>query len=105
MFCMPGKSYLWWLGWEPTITITDLNLIKQVLPNKDHAFTKSQMMLKFMMPVIGKGLVTTDGEEWALHRRIVNPAFHHEKLKVQTKTTLRMPLTNLLKKYFKIIMN
>ncbi|CAN5960418.1 unnamed protein product [Sphagnum jensenii] len=75
------KSYLWWLGWEPRITITDLDLIKQVLPNKDHAFTKSQMMLKFMMPVIGKGLVTTDGEEWALHRRIVNPAFHHEKLK------------------------
>jgi hypothetical protein len=63
------------------------------------------MMLKFTVPVIGKGLVTTDGEEWALHRRIVNPAFHHEKLKVQTKTTLRMPLTNLLKKYFKIFMN
>ncbi|CAM6039494.1 unnamed protein product [Sphagnum compactum] len=76
-----GKSYLWWFGWEPRITITDLNLIKQVLPNKDHAFTKSQMMLKFSMPVIGKGLVTTDGEEWALHRRIVNPAFHHDKLK------------------------
>ncbi|KAH8939971.1 hypothetical protein BDL97_15G064500 [Sphagnum fallax] len=76
-----GKSYLWWFGWEPRITITDLNLIKQVLPNKEHAFTKSQMMLKFTMPVIGKGLVTTDGEEWALHRRIVNPAFHHEKLK------------------------
>ncbi|KAH8940043.1 hypothetical protein BDL97_15G067200 [Sphagnum fallax] len=76
-----GKSYLWWFGWEPRITITDVNLIKQVLPNKDHAFTKSQMMLKYSMPVIGKGLVTTDGEEWALHRRIVNPAFHHEKLK------------------------
>ncbi len=62
-------------------------------------------MLKNTMPIIGKGLVTTDGEEWAFHRRIVNPAFHHEKLKVQTKTKLQMPLTNLLKKYFKIIMN
>jgi cytochrome P450 len=40
------------------------------------------------MPVIGKGLVTTDGEESALHRQIVNLAFHHERLKVQTKTTL-----------------
>jgi cytochrome P450 len=47
------------------------------------------MMLKFTMPVIGKRLVTTDGEEWALHRRILSLAFfHHEKLKVQTKTTL-----------------
>jgi cytochrome P450 len=63
------------------------------------------MMLKFTMPVIGKRLVTTDGEEWALHRRIVSHAFHHEKLKVQTKTTLGMSLTNILKKYFETIMN
>jgi cytochrome P450 len=85
---MPRESYLWWFGWEPRIIITELDLIKQVLPNKDHAFTKSQMMLKFTMLVIGKGLVTTNGEEWVLHCRIVNLAFHHEKLKVQTKTTL-----------------
>jgi cytochrome P450 len=63
------------------------------------------MMLKYTMLIIGKRLVTTNGEEWALHCRVVNPAFHHEKLEVQTKTTLQMPLTNLLKKYFKIIMN
>ncbi len=82
MFRMPGKSYLWWFGWEPRITITNLDLIKQVLPNKDHAFANSQLQLKFSTPIIGKGLVTTDGEEWALHRRIVSPAFHHDKLKV-----------------------
>jgi cytochrome P450 len=105
MFCMPGKSYLWWFGWEPRITITDLDLIKQVLTNKDHVFTKSQIVVRSIKPVIGKGLVTTDGEEWALHRRIVNPAFHHENLKVQTKTTLQMFSTNLWKEYFRTIMN
>ncbi len=102
---MPRKSYLWWFGWEPRITITDLDLIKQVLTNKDHVFTKSQIMVRSTKPVIGKGLVTTNGEEWALHRRIVNPAFHHENLKVQTKTTLQMFLTNLWKEYLRIIMN
>ncbi len=87
------------------MTITDLDLIKQVLTNKDHVFTKSQIMVRSTKPVTGMGLVTTDGEEWALHRRIVNPAFHHENIKVQTKTTLQMFLTNLWKEYFRTIMN
>jgi cytochrome P450 len=100
---MLGKSYLWWFGWEPRITVTNLDLIKQVLPNKDHAFANSQLQLKFSTPIIGKGLVKTDGKQWALHRRIVSPAFHHEKLKVNK--TLQMFLTNVSKKDFKTIMN
>jgi cytochrome P450 len=40
------------------------------------------MLNRFVIEVLGKGLVTTPGEEWALHRQIVNPAFHQEKLKV-----------------------
>ncbi|CAK9215544.1 unnamed protein product [Sphagnum jensenii] len=59
----------------PRITIPDLDLIKQVLTNKDHLFTKSPLAVRSSKPVIGKGLVTTNGEELALHCRIVNPAF------------------------------
>ncbi len=82
MFRMLGKNYLWWFGWEPRITITNFDLIKQVLPNKEHAFTNSELKLRFSTPIIGKGLVTTDGKEWALHHQIVSPVFHHEKFKV-----------------------
>jgi PHYB activation tagged suppressor 1 len=80
-FFMPGKSYLWWFGSEARITITDLDLIKEVL-TKIHVFEKSQMLTRFARELFGKGVLTTDGEEWALHRRIVNPSFHQEKLKV-----------------------
>jgi cytochrome P450 len=71
--------------------------MKQVLTNKEHLFTKSQLVAKSSKPIIAKGLVTTDGEEWAYYCQIVNPTFHHEKVKVQTKTTLQIPLTNLCK--------
>ncbi|CAK9259837.1 unnamed protein product [Sphagnum jensenii] len=74
-----GKMHMWWLGWQATIRIANLDLIKQVLA-KD-VFTMPQIQFKFLSELIGKGLVTTNGEEWALHRQIVNPAFHQGKLK------------------------
>jgi cytokinin trans-hydroxylase len=77
-----GKRYLWWFGWEPRITLTEPGLIKEVLTNKNGFYSKSKIQNRFVIEVLGKGLVTTTGEEWALHRQIVNPAFHQEKLKV-----------------------
>jgi cytochrome P450 len=72
---------MWWFGWQATIRIANLDLIKQVLA-KD-VFTMPQIQSKFLSELMGKGLITTKGEEWALHRQIVNLAFHQEKLKVR----------------------
>jgi hypothetical protein len=74
-----GKMHMWWSGWQATIRIANLDLIKQVLA-KD-VFTMPQIQFQFASVLMGKGLITTEGEEWALHRQIVNPAFHQEKLK------------------------
>jgi cytochrome P450 len=71
---------MWWFGWQVTIRIANLDLIKQVLA-KD-VFPMPQIQFKFLSELMGKGLITTEGEKWALHRQIVNPAFHQEKLKV-----------------------
>ncbi|KAH9530375.1 hypothetical protein CY35_U001800 [Sphagnum magellanicum] len=74
-----GTMHMWWFGWQATIRIASLDLIKQVLA-KD-VFTTPQIQFQFLSELLGKGLITTEGEEWALHRQIVNPAFHQEKLK------------------------
>ncbi|KAG8367167.1 hypothetical protein BUALT_Bualt16G0044400 [Buddleja alternifolia] len=34
-----------------------------------------------LITILTKGLTTLQGDEWATHRRIINPAFHLEKLK------------------------
>ncbi|KAM1857982.1 hypothetical protein FF1_007880 [Malus domestica] len=36
--------------------------------------------------VLSQGLVNIDGEKWTKHRKIINPAFHIEKLKVMVPT-------------------
>ena len=63
--------------------------------NPDHIKDVFMKIDSFQKPhnvnPIGKllfyGLVSYDGEKWAKHRKIINPAFHMEKLKVHINIT------------------
>lgn len=68
---------------EPMLTITDPKLVKEILLNKNGFATKNDFQLKGLTMLMGKGLVSTVGDEWSFHRRIVSPAFHHDRIKVQ----------------------
>ncbi|CAN6982390.1 unnamed protein product [Brassica oleracea var. botrytis] len=73
-----GRTFFTWLGTTPTITITDPEQIKEVF-NKIYDFQKPHTFP--LRNVVAKGLAKYDGGKWAKHRRIINPAFHLEKIK------------------------
>jgi len=60
--------------------IPDPELVKEVLSNKFGHFGKPRSSR--IGKLLANGVVNHDGEKWAKHRRILNPAFHHEKIKV-----------------------
>ncbi|WOK91523.1 Cytochrome P450 [Canna indica] len=74
-----GKLSFTWLGPQPRLTIFDIDQVREVLSNKFGHYGKTRVnsLWRFF---IG-GLVTYEGDKWAKHRRILNPAFHVEKLK------------------------
>jgi len=74
-----GKNSFSWFGPVPRLTLTDPELIKDAL-NKMNDFGKFRIhpQVKF----IASGIVSHEGERWRKHRKIINPAFHLEKLKV-----------------------
>uniref|UniRef100_A0A1J3HFG7 Cytochrome P450 72A15 n=1 Tax=Noccaea caerulescens TaxID=107243 RepID=A0A1J3HFG7_NOCCA len=74
-----GRTYFTWFGPIPTITITDPEQIKEVF-NKIYDFQKPHMSP--LARLIATGLFSYDGDKWAKHRRIINPAFHVEKIKI-----------------------
>lgn len=53
--------------------------IEEVLVTKNRDFTKS-IALKLLTPVLGNGLLLSDGEFWLRQRRLVQPGFHRQRV-------------------------
>ncbi|CAO2165630.1 unnamed protein product [Urochloa humidicola] len=75
-----GKVSISWFGPIPKVTIVDPDLAKDVLSSKFSHFEKPRFPALFKL--LSDGVASKNGEKWAKHRRILNPAFHQEKLKV-----------------------
>lgn len=76
-----GNVFLFWFGTNPRLLINDPEMVKHVLANKFGFYPKLDADAN-ILALLGKGLVLVQGSEWARHRRIVNPAFTMDKLKV-----------------------
>ncbi|XP_010678723.2 cytochrome P450 72A397 [Beta vulgaris subsp. vulgaris] len=74
-----GKDYFIWAGPTPMVNISKPELIREALTNTQD-FLKPRLN-----PIVDKlfpGFVNYEGEKWAKHRKMINPAFHMEKLKL-----------------------
>jgi cytochrome P450 len=74
-----GKLSFTWFGPEPRVTILDPESVREILSNKFGHYGKPRSSR--FGKLLANGLVNHQGEKWAKHRRILNPAFHHEKIK------------------------
>lgn len=74
-----GKDFFLWQGPIPILHLSKPELVKEVFTRIDEFHKpKVNIMLAKLLP----GLVRYEGEKWAKHRKLINPAFHVEKLKV-----------------------
>ncbi|KAE8736381.1 11-oxo-beta-amyrin 30-oxidase [Hibiscus syriacus] len=73
------KSFVVWYGTTPRVAIMEPNLIKEILNNKSGDFPKPKT--NSFTQLFVSGLATYNGDKWAKHRKIVDPAFHLEKMK------------------------
>ncbi|MFK7812228.1 MAG: cytochrome P450 [Maribacter sp.] len=69
------------IGPSGTILFTrSPEFIKQILQKNHKKYQKSTLQTEDLAKYIGKGLLTSNGEHWRTHRRMVQPAFHKKKL-------------------------
>lgn len=55
-------------------------LAYEVLTNKQEAFVKAPGLTVFLKPVLGKGLLTSEGAFHAAQRKLIAPAFAHKRI-------------------------
>ncbi|XP_024543136.1 cytokinin hydroxylase [Selaginella moellendorffii] len=61
-----------------------LEIVREVLSKKFSQFDKSEAGLRLANLFLDRGLVSVTGEEWSHDRRLVAPAFFHERIKQMT---------------------
>ncbi len=77
-----GDSFRIRLGRKHPVIITrNPVFIKHVLQKQHKKYQKSPIQTVDLAKYIGYGILTSNGEHWRTHRRMVQPAFHKEKLK------------------------
>ncbi|KAC9216383.1 hypothetical protein E3N88_46191 [Mikania micrantha] len=73
-----GNIFFTWLGPRPIVHVTDPPMIRQILANYNQ-FQK--LRGNPLSKMLAKGVASDDADQWVKHRKIINPAFHVEKLK------------------------
>lgn len=67
------------MAWTHVTQLTHPDHVRHVLAASGDTYTKGQSWDR-LKPLIGEGLVTSDGELWRRQRAIANPTFTHDRL-------------------------
>jgi cytochrome P450 len=62
--------------------------IEEILVDRAADFRKS-FGTRMLIPLLGRGLLTAEGEDWLRHRRLASPAFHRERVEGYGRTMAR----------------
>lgn len=81
-----------WFGTMPRLIIAKAELMRLILNDNSGHFKKPP--LNPLVDLLTMGLSTLEGEKWAKRRRLITPAFHHEKL--QVISLIRIPSSFVL---------
>lgn len=60
--------------------VNEPEAIKHVLLDNAANYQKSEITRRILEPGLGRGLITSEGETWRRHRRIMSPAFDHRSI-------------------------
>lgn len=67
-----------WLGNDPFLVCYNYKEVETVLSSTSHIVKAN--VYRFIIPWIGYGLLTSKGQKWKTHRRIITPTFHFKIL-------------------------
>lgn len=65
---------------KPVMLTRDAEIAMHILRKNHRNYNKSKIQTKYLSKYVGKGLLTASGDYWLKQRRLIQPAFHKQKL-------------------------
>lgn len=88
-----GNIFRWNFGPFPAYAVNHPSLIETILVTQVHQFAKSSVYRRGLR-ILGNGLLNSEGTFWQRQRRLVQPAFHRER--IASYSTLMIDYTQRL---------
>ena len=89
-----GDLSQWRLFAWPVYHVNHPEFVKHILQGNHPNYSKDLNLYKIATPLLGHGLLTSDGDFWLRQRRLIQPAFHRQKVngfaQLMTDATLAM---------------
>ncbi len=91
-----GDSFSVSLGPSRKIMLTrDPLIVKHILQKNHKNYFKSKIQTKYLTKYLGFGLLTANGDHWLKQRRLIQPAFHKQKMEQLISLMQQTISTNL----------
>nr|AJD25170.1 cytochrome P450 CYP72A329 [Salvia miltiorrhiza] len=94
-----GEKSFTWFGPKPAINITEPEMIREIT-SKNYVFLKPTGNPFGKM--LAKGVALYETDKWAKHRKLINPAFHVQKLKHMVPA-FHVSTADMLKKWDELV--
>lgn len=75
-----GDVVYWKVAHRQTCVVTHPDLVYEVLATKSAQFTKTADARRAVGPILGEGLLLSEGDTYRRQRRLAQPAFHHKRI-------------------------
>lgn len=68
------------IGPKSVYLVSDPNIFQHVLRDNVKQYQKSRFLYNAAKPMVGEGLLTSEGEMWLRQRRMMQPYFHRQRI-------------------------
>ncbi|KAI5001350.1 hypothetical protein ZWY2020_026000 [Hordeum vulgare] len=91
-----GRTFMYWFGASPSMCVADVNVVKQVLPNRSGMYPKN-IRNPHITFAFQRRLVLSR-RHWRYHRKVVHPAFNKRSRRSTSSVFMAAVMANSVEK-------
>jgi len=78
-----GPTFVFWIGRRPVVFVSQADVVRDISLRVSLDLGKATHLQKIQEPLFGRGIIKSNGGEWAHQRKTISPEFFLEKVKVK----------------------